>query len=310
MLIVVDGFTELLDVRRDLMDAFVMLGRVGRSLGVHLLLSSQHLEEGKLRRLETYLLYRIVLRTLSAAESRTVIGVPDAYHLPALPGSAYLIYDSAGLTQFRAAYASAPRPPGDGEPSGDAVLADSLLDTLVRRVEGQGPLARPVWLPPLDDAPTLDALLPELTVTPERGLHAPVNTEPGSLRVPVGLSDRPFELRRETQWLDFSGTHGHHLVVGAPQSGKSTLLRTVICALALTHTPSEVQLYCLDFNAGSLQELKNLPHVGDVTTRLDPERVRRTVADVVAVYSARQTRFPRSSTVQTPASRWASKERT
>ncbi|WP_405188959.1 type VII secretion protein EccCb [Streptomyces anulatus] len=301
LLIVVDGFAELLDVRRDLMDTFVMLGRVGRSLGVHLLLSSQHLEEGKLRGLENYLSYRIVLRTRSAAESRMAIGVPDSYHLPALPGSAYLTYGSAGLTRFRAAYASAPRQPGDGESSDGVFLADSLLDALVRRVKGQGPLARPVWLPPLDAAPTLDELLPELTVTPERGLHAPVNTEPGNLRVPVelpgilrvpvGLTDKPFELRRDTQWIDFSGASGHHLVVGAPQSGKSTLLRTVICALALTHTPSEVQLYCLDFNAGSLQELKNLPHVGDVTTRLDPERVRRTVAEVVAVYSARQEFF-------------------
>ncbi|MFJ8251513.1 FtsK/SpoIIIE domain-containing protein [Streptomyces sp. NPDC094466] len=81
------------------------------------------------------------------------------------------------------------------------------------------------------------------------------------------------------------------MVVGAPQSGKSTLLRTVICALALTHTPSEVQFYCLDFNAGALRQLKDLPHVGGVTTRLDPERVQRTVAEVVAALFARQQFF-------------------
>ncbi|MFH8401060.1 type VII secretion protein EccCb [Streptomyces anulatus] len=292
LLIVVDEFAELLGAQPDLMDTFVMLGRIGRSLGVHLLLSSQRLEEGKLRGLDTYFSYRIALRTFSAAESRTAIGVPDAYHLPAIPGSAYLTYGSEGLTRFRAAYASAPRPPGDGQSSGDdALLTDSLLDVLVRRVEGQGRLAHPIWLPPLDNAPTVDALLPKLTVTPERGLHAPADTEPGGLWAPVGLVDQPHQQRRATMWLDFSGAGGHRLVVGAPQSGKSTLLRTVICALALTHTPSEVQFYCLDFNAGALQQLKDLPHVGGVTTRLDPERVQRTVAEVVAAHSARQEFF-------------------
>ena len=53
-------------------------------------------------------------------------------------------------------------------------------------------------------------------------------------------------------------------MVGAPQSGKSTALRTLICALALTHTPAEVQVYCLDFGGGGLAALRDLPHVGGV----------------------------------------------
>ena len=68
---------------------FIQIGRIGRSLGVHLLLASQRLEEGRLRGLETYLSYRIGLRTFSAAESRAALGVPDAYHLPNVPGSGY-----------------------------------------------------------------------------------------------------------------------------------------------------------------------------------------------------------------------------
>ena len=78
LLIVVDEFSELLTARPDFIEMFVQIGRVGRSLGVHLLLASQRLEEGRLRGLETHLSYRIGLRTFSSMESRAVLGVADA----------------------------------------------------------------------------------------------------------------------------------------------------------------------------------------------------------------------------------------
>ena len=86
LFVVLDEFSELLAAKPEFIDLFVMIGRVGRSLGVHLLLASQRLEEGRLRGLETHLSYRIGLRTFSATESRTVLGVRDAYELPAQPG--------------------------------------------------------------------------------------------------------------------------------------------------------------------------------------------------------------------------------
>jgi hypothetical protein len=67
----------LLSAKPDFIDMFVQIGRVGRSLGVHLLLASQRLDEGRLRGLETHLSYRIALRTLSTMESRLVLGVAD-----------------------------------------------------------------------------------------------------------------------------------------------------------------------------------------------------------------------------------------
>ena len=90
LLVVVDEFSELLAAQPDLIDLFVAIGRLGRSLGVHLLLASQRLEEGRLRGLDSHLSYRIGLRTFSAQESRTVLGVPDAYELPTEPGNGYL----------------------------------------------------------------------------------------------------------------------------------------------------------------------------------------------------------------------------
>ncbi|MEU2362736.1 type VII secretion protein EccCa [Streptomyces noursei] len=337
LVLVIDEFSELLAAKPDFIDMFVQIGRIGRSLGVHLLLASQRLEEGRLRGLDTYLSYRIGLRTFSAAESRAALGVPDAYHLPSVPGSGYLAFGTDEMTRFKAAYVSgpyrtggvrtgggrtdadphsvqrraalftappvplpdpAPRPDTDGTEAGtdgrspsDEPFTDTVLDVIVNRLEGQGPAAHQVWLPPLEKAPALDQLLPALATTPERGLHAAQHHSTGTLAVPLGLVDKPFEQRRDILIHDFSGATGHLLIVGGPQSGKSTLLRTLIGSFALTHTPREVQFYGLDFGGGALGSTADLPHVGSVASRLDPERVRRTVAEVAGILARREQLF-------------------
>ncbi|PHQ48958.1 type VII secretion protein EccC [Streptomyces cinnamoneus] len=328
LVLVIDEFSELLTAKPDFIEMFIQIGRIGRSLGVHLLLASQRLEEGRLRGLDTYLSYRIGLRTFSAAESRTALGVPDAYHLPSVPGSGYLKFGTDEMTRFKAAYVSAvyrggvttttrtgsfptdrrpvpftaaPVPVRYAEPDpavpltapgrDDDALADTVLDVIVRRLEGQGPAAHQVWLPPLDEAPSLDQLLSGLAVSPERGLHAPGSPRGGGLRVPLGLIDKPFEQRRDVLFRDFSGAAGHMLVVGGPRSGKSTLLRTLIGAFALTHTPHEVQFYGLDFGGGALSAVDGLPHVGGIASRLDPEKIRRTVAEVAGILNRREEFF-------------------
>src|SRR5690606_15347781 len=106
LLVVIDEFSELLSAKPDFIDTFVQIGRVGRSLGVHLLLASQRLDEGRLRGLEAHLSYRIGLRTFSAMDSRAVLGVTDAYELPRAPGHGFLQFGVEPMTRFRSAYVS------------------------------------------------------------------------------------------------------------------------------------------------------------------------------------------------------------
>ncbi len=108
LFVIVDEFSELLSAHREFIDLFVMIGRLGRSLGVHLLLASQRLDDGRIHQLESHLSYRISLRTFSSMESRAVIGVPDAYELPPRPGSGYMRIDNSTLIRFKAAYVSGP----------------------------------------------------------------------------------------------------------------------------------------------------------------------------------------------------------
>lgn len=324
LLVIIDEFSELLSSRGEFIDLFVMIGRLGRSLGIHLLLASQRLEEGRLRGLDSHLSYRIGLRTFSAAESRAVLGVPDAYELPSIPGSAYLKIDTSTLVRFKAAYVSGELPPAvivdpsapppvnrrvrrftltptepeestvDPEPTDTAEpvsTGETIMGTMIAALIGKGPAAHQIWLPPLSEPPSIDQLLPPLGADSERGLCPIGWAGNGRLTVPLALVDKPFEQRRDLLWADFSGAAGHAVVVGAPQSGKSTLLRTMAAGLALTHTPVEVQLFMLDFGGGALSALSGLPHVSGCAGRLDAERCRRIVAEVMGLLTERETLF-------------------
>jgi type VII secretion protein EccCa len=83
LFVVVDEFAELLQNHPDFIALFDRICRVGRSLRVHLLLATQSLNTGGVRidKLEPNLTYRIALRTTSSAESKAVIGTPEAQYI-------------------------------------------------------------------------------------------------------------------------------------------------------------------------------------------------------------------------------------
>ncbi|MBY0442981.1 MAG: type VII secretion protein EccCb, partial [Mycobacteriaceae bacterium] len=306
--IIVDEFSELLSQYPDFVDVFVAIGRLGRSLGMYLLLASQRVDEARLRGLEAHLSYRICLKTLSANESRTVLGVPDAYQLPNKPGAGFLRTGPDELIRFQAASVSvrrAKRPVAavgrntssvrlfTARASGSITAVETggkseqdgqtTLEAVLDRLSGLGPRAHQVWLPPLGAAPTLDSLL--------RVEGAPAEPLSTGLTAAIGVVDRPFEQCRTPLFVDLAGSSGNVAVVGAPQSGKSAALRTLIFALAISHDPRAVQFYGLDFGGGTLAAMSSLPHMGAVATRTQPELVARMIDTLQAIVHNRAALF-------------------
>lgn len=342
LFIVLDEFTEMLMAKPEFGEVFIMIGRLGRSLSVHLLLASQKMDLGKARGLESHLSYRIALKTFTENDSREVLGIPDAAKLPPLPGSGFLKAGGDGLVRFRASYVAAPPPArtlasiseastagapsapieilpftvapvitredtlGDKEEevdqnqeivlAGDEVWADmSEMDIAVAKMKGKGYPAHQVWLPPLETPDTFATLMPDLRPDPELGFVSRAWRESGTLRVPLGTVDLPLEQRRETLVLDLSGAGGNFAIVGGPQTGKSTALRTIVQALSLTYTPQEVQFYVMDFGGGTFAGFAGAPHVAGVATRDTTEVRTRMLAEIAAIMDDRERYFGKNA---------------
>ncbi|GAC1344447.1 MAG: type VII secretion protein EccC [Ktedonobacteraceae bacterium] len=337
LMIIVDEFAELITNRADFLDLFVGIGRVGRSLGMHLLLATQRLEEGRLKGLETYLSYRICLRTFSTAESNIALGTADAFYLPSAPGVGYFKVDTNIYSLFKTALISTPYVPTKEQKAPTALIREftstgklvsskamsssisgqtqamALASRTVNTVDNQfrtemeivircladaqasrrQGLVHQVSLPPLEKLLTLDTILKTSYRSDLDGSGWQALPAFGTLRIPIGLLDKPIEQAQEPLELDFSGAGGHLALVGAPQSGKSTLLRTIIASLMVTHSPRDVQLYCIDMGGGLLRAFDAAPHVGTVCTssKMEGDKIRRLVRQMRKIIEERAFLF-------------------
>lgn len=144
-----------------------------------------------------------------------------------------------------------------------------------------------LWQPPLTQPVAIDDLV-------NRFLGRPWHKEYGSacnLVFPIGIIDRPYKHDQPPWTVDTSGPGANVLILGAGGSGKTTALQTLICSAALTHTPQQVQFYCLAYSSTALTTVSRIPHVGEVASPTDPYGVRRTVAELLALVRERKRSF-------------------
>lgn len=252
LLVVVDEYAELIEESPDMLDVLMSLGRLGRSLGIHLLLASQRLDDGRLRGLDAHLRFRICLRTSSASESVAVLGSPVAVELPSAPGWAWLRRDGV-LTRLRVAWVPEP-----------ALAVDGVSDRHDDPARDPGWSMPPVCLPPLPD------VLAHTGSAPARSAG-------------VGLLDLPELGEQRPLIIDLTDPAAHLAIAGAPRSGRSTALATLVTALAADTPPRELAIHIVTSATSLLAGTAGLPHVGTVATSGElTGRVIRAVADTVA----------------------------
>jgi S-DNA-T family DNA segregation ATPase FtsK/SpoIIIE len=122
-------------------------------------------------------------------------------------------------------------------------------------------------------------------------VRSAAGTSPHPLAVPIGRLDDPARQTQETWWLDLSRAGGHLAVIGAPQSGRTTLLRTIAVSTALSAAPGQIGVYGIDLSGGGLARIARFPHVGGVATRSQRERVSRLLDELVGMLAEREAVF-------------------
>ena len=288
LVVVFDEFEQLLAEHPGFVsDVIVPIARLGRGLGVHLVLGTQKPQGSVPEAIRSNTNIRVALRMLSEAHSRDVIDAADAARIaPSARGRAYLRLSHESLRPFQVAYAGGRSAPESGGPAVSDLRPDSASEQGSaepggRALQGPGvptdferltqaiaavhaasglPMPRRPWLPPLPE------------VLPLTQLTAPADPSPDGPGAIVGLLDEP---RRQIQGPLFHSLQadGNLLVYGTARSGKSALLRTFACSLAADNAPTHVWLYGLDFSGGVLRPLEALPHVAGVACADEPERV-------------------------------------
>lgn len=327
LILVLDEFSQLLNLRPGMAKVMDEVGRLGRSLWIHILNASQRAEVGKMQGLIAQQTYSIGLKVKDAAESRAAIGSARAFEelKRSLQGSAFLVVDG-DHTRYRSFYLSgqfvAPKTTArqrrfegqfvDVHPftAGVAVLPEDVDD----EPEALEDSAESDDASVATDTPRyLDVFVDQIAkFGTGRNVHRlwrPALDEIASITIDEMAQE--FWGRR---WDDFDGVDGGLLVpfareddpyrhaqdllslpmatanigiAGGLQRGKSTAALTLMAMAAVSHTPQRVQFYGVDFGGGKLASMAGLPHVCGIAGRGQDEKIRRVVSEVERIFRGR-----------------------
>ncbi|AXQ79543.1 type VII secretion protein EssC [Streptococcus chenjunshii] len=320
LFLISDEFAELKANQSDFMDDLVSTARLGRSLGVHLILATQKPSGVVNDQIWSNARFKIALKVANRQDSTEMLKTPDAAEITQT-GRAYLqVGNNEVYELFQSAWSGAPYQPEkaaqgiadqtiyainalgqyellnqdlsglDGAQSIEEVPTE--LEAVVAEIgsvaarEHIGELTKP-WLPPLKERIYAQDLRPgsfkEHWQEAKEGLSAL-----------LGFVDLPRLQTQEIVSHNFE-RQGNLVIYSGPGMGKSTLLQTMIMDLAQQHTPENVQFYLFDFGTNGLLPLRRLPHVIDSLSLEDTEKLPKFMRRIREEIARRKRLFSRYS---------------
>lgn len=291
LFIISDEFAELKTQQPEFMTQLVSAARIGRSLGVHLILATQKPSGVVDDQIWSNSKFRVCLKVQERADSMDMLKRPDAAELTDT-GRFYLQVGYNELFELgQSAWSGASYYPSDRavkEKDNSVVVIDTnghpikqvkidkkrglsknaqkqldvITDYLCNIAEDEGIKIRPLWLDPIPSLILLDQIEKKYQTTAEKFILNPV----------IGEYDDPEHQRQCVLRLPLS-KEGNAVIYGVAGSGKTTFLNGMIHSLITNHTPDEVNLYILDFASETLRAFAKAPHVGDVILSYEAEKV-------------------------------------
>jgi S-DNA-T family DNA segregation ATPase FtsK/SpoIIIE len=309
LFLLMDEAREVKEDNPDNMAKIDSIGRIGRSLGVHNLPSTQKPSGTFSDQFFANTKTKILLRVADTADSQEVLKTHDAAFITE-PGRAYLqVGNNERYELFQSAYSGAEYEPNPVEKKQKQLLIYKINDLgqrelltqdlssdeeveeikkesvteldvvveLIARVakETNAVIPKKPWLPALSE----HYVTPDVTNTGQR-----------NLKIPLGLLDIPTQQLQLPYFYDLAEA-SHTAIYSSPGYGKSTTLQTIVMNLARQNTPEQVQFNLLDFGTNGLLPLKDLPHVADIVRLDEREKLEKMLNRMTDIIEGRKLLF-------------------
>ncbi|TCL59042.1 S-DNA-T family DNA segregation ATPase FtsK/SpoIIIE [Kineothrix alysoides] len=310
LLIIADEFAELKKEQPEFVRALVSAARVGRSLGVNLILATQKPSGVVDDEIWSNTRFRLCLRVADKQDSSEMLKRPDAAFITGTGRGYFQVGNDEIFEEFQSGWSGAEYEPGipftddknakvelinligkndvpkqKKKKKSDNIAKVTQLDAVVKYAaqiaqENSIPAIKQIWMPPLPARLYLEELE---TIAKPQGF---------SLLLPIGLADNPEGQNQYPVAVDFLND-GHLLICGAGGAGKTTLLQTLIYSAAQRYTAKEVNIYIADFSSRTMAVFGSLPHVGGVLFEGDDEKISEVFALMQNTLAQRKSEFSR-----------------
>ncbi|MCR4850638.1 MAG: type VII secretion protein EssC [Lachnospiraceae bacterium] len=308
LLIIADEFAELKKEQPEFVRSLVSAARVGRSLGVNLILATQKPSGVVDDEIWSNTRFRLCLRVADKSDSNEMIKKPDAAYITGTGRGYFQVGSDEIFEEFQSGWSGAAYEPEvafsdeknakvelinligkngvpkkkDKNKKSDNIQSVTQLDAIVKYAakiaeEHEIPAVRQIWLPALKNKLYLSELSSD-------------KAEAKTLCVPIGLADNPEIQSQYTAYVDFL-SDGNLLICGSAGSGKTTLLQTIIYGAVTRYSASEINAYILDFSSRTMTVFASMPHIGGVCFDGDDDKLNDTFEFFSSELASRKKKF-------------------
>ncbi|MBD7912319.1 MULTISPECIES: type VII secretion protein EssC [Clostridium] len=287
LILIVDEFAELKSDQPEFMKELISAARIGRSLGVHLILATQKPSGVVDEQIWSNSKFKLCLKVQNQQDSKEVLKSPLAAEIKE-PGRAYLQVGNNEIFElFQSAYSGASAVNDDmgsfkefevnevslwgkrntvfkQEKKKSGENSESQLEAIVEYVNEYCAEKNIKRLPGICLPP-----LPELIYLSD---IEDIEKNDITTEVPIGMFDDPTRQLQAPVILNL--LEGNMIIIGSSQFGKTSILQTIIRGVAEKYSPEEVNFYIIDFASMILKNFETLKHVGGVITSSEDEKLK------------------------------------
>lgn len=281
LILIVDEFAELKAEQPEFMKELISAARIGRSLGVHLILATQKPSGQVDEQIWSNSRFKLCLKVQNQQDSNEVLKSPLAAEIKE-PGRAYLQVGNNEIFElFQSAYS------GEAEKLDDSNVKEFTIYRFTKagrkipiyiRKKRSGENGSVTQLEGMVEyiANYCDKMgLPKLTDICLPPLRKMIDYENGLVdeySVPIGIYDNPDNQLQAIYGVNIFADNT--FVIGSSMSGKTNLLQLIIRGIAENYSPNEVSVYIIDFSSMVLRNFEKLNHVGGVVVPNEEEKLK------------------------------------